>query len=77
MIRCKYVCQKVAKSRHWDRSGKRFLYEAEFSAVTDGSEENKKFFEYTPTGSLTVGTYKEDHFEPGKSYYIDIPEAPE
>lgn len=77
MTRCKYVCQRVVKSRHWNRSEKRFLYEAEFSIVTDGSEENKQFFEYTPSGTLKVGTYKEDIFEPGKAYYLDISEAPE
>jgi hypothetical protein len=53
------------------------MFDAEFAAVSDGSEENKKFFEYTPNGTLRIGTYKEDHFEPGKAYYIDISEAPE
>jgi hypothetical protein len=52
-----------------------FLYEAAFSAVTDGSTENKEFFQYTPSGSLTIGVYKEDVFEVGKEYYIDVFEA--
>lgn len=76
MTRCKYVRQKVVKSRHWNRAEDRFLFEAEFAAVTDGSDENKKFFEFTPSGSLKVGTYREDIFVPGKEYYIDISEAP-
>jgi hypothetical protein len=53
----------------------RTLYEAEFNAVTDGSEENKKFFEWTPSGSLKIGVYREDIFQPGQDYYLDISEA--
>ena len=71
IVRCKYTCQSVTKRKHWQQKD-RFLFEAEFSAVTDGSEENKKFFEYTPSGTLKIGTYKEDLFEPGKDYYLDI-----
>lgn len=51
------------------------MYTYEFSAVYDGSEENKKFFAYTPSGILKVGSFKEDHFQPSKEYYIDIVEA--
>jgi len=75
MVRCKYSCQSVTKRRHWDKNEKRFLFDAEFSAVFGDSEENKKFFEATPSGNLKVGTYKEDLFEPGKEYFIDISEA--
>ena len=73
-VRCKFTCQSVTKRVHWDRSGK-YIYEAEFSAVHDGSEESKAFFEATPSGTLKIGTYKEDVFEPGKAYYIDITEV--
>ena len=72
--RCKFTCQSVTKLRHWDKQ-KGFLYEAEFQAVHDGSDENKEFFDATPSGLLKVGTYKEDVFEPGKDYFIDISEA--
>jgi len=74
MVRCKYKCTEVRKSVAWNDSRK-FLYVAEFRIVTDGSEENKKFFEATPSGQLTIGTYKEDHFIPGKEYYLDITEC--
>ena len=74
IVRCKYRCQSVLKKCHWDKL-KGFLYESEFLAVHDGSEENKKFFEATPSGSLKLATYKEDLFQPGKEYYIDIIEA--
>ena len=73
MTRCKFHCQSVEKS--WDRSKEKFVYTAKFSAVYDGSEENKKFFEYTPNGALSIGLYKEDLFVPGRDYYLDMSEA--
>lgn len=73
--RCKFSCQSVRKFMSGYGDNKRPLYEAEFSAVTGDSEENKKFFEWTPSGSLKVGVYREDIFQPGKDYYLDISEA--
>lgn len=76
-VRCKFRCQSVTKKEHWNQKEKpgQFLYEAEFAAVYDGSPENAAFFEATPNGSLKIATYKEDHFQPGVAYYIDIVEA--
>jgi hypothetical protein len=70
-IRCKYRCTEVTKRTSWDKS-KGFLYTAKFTPVMEGSAENKRFYEATPSGSLEIGTYKEDHFEVGKEYYIDL-----
>lgn len=72
--RAKFTCQSVTKSKHWN-ADKGFLYTAKFNPVMAGSEENKNFFEASPSGSIELGTLKEDHFEPGKSYYIDFIEA--
>lgn len=69
--RCKYTCISVRKYKHWDIT-KEFLFEAEFTCVTSGSEENKSFFEATPQGSMKVSTYVEDRFQPGQEYFIDI-----
>lgn len=77
-VRCKFTCQSVTRRRHYSqtkRAEKQFLYEAEFSAVYDGSPENEAFYDATPSGSLKIGTYKEDIFEVGKDYFIDISEA--
>lgn len=77
-IRCKFVCQSVTKSKHFNqpKDGEtKFLFNAKFHAVMDGNEENKKFFEYTPTGSIEIGTYKDDHFTPGHEYFVDIVEV--
>jgi hypothetical protein len=66
-----FICQGVTKKVHWDKS-KGFLWEAEFTATSGKDEESKKFFETTPYGSLKVGIFNADLFEPGKSYYIDL-----
>lgn len=65
----KFICNEVTKRKHWD-STKDFLYDAKFSPVIGNNEENKKFFEATPTGSISLSTIREDYFEPGKEYYV-------
>lgn len=70
-VRAKFYCSAVRKHCHWDRA-KGFLYEAEFSVVASGSEENKSFFEATPSGSVKLSTVKEDMFVPGQEYFLDF-----
>jgi hypothetical protein len=46
--------------------------EVELAAVYDGSEENKKYFRYTPNGKISFGILNQDAaaiFELGKEYY--------
>ena len=74
MVRCKFTCQSVTKRKGW-RDGDEFHFDAEFSAVTGGSEENNEFWAATPSGTLKVSTVKADVFEPGKDYYLDISPA--
>lgn len=75
-IRCKFKCERVGKVYHGiDPDGKpKVLFDAMFTPVysSDPNSENKKFWEWTPTGRLELGTVKESSFEPGKEYYIDI-----
>ena len=43
--------------------------------VTTGSEENKTFFDYTPSGEINLRLVKKetlDFFIPGKAYYINF-----
>lgn len=70
-VRCKFRCNEVVKRLGWQKDNP-FIYSAKFSAVTDDSPENKNFFAATPSGQLEVSTMKEDLFEIGKSYYLDI-----
>lgn len=49
------------------------------SAVTTGSEENKAFWKWTPSGSLTLSTINEEaakQFVPGEEFYLDFTPAP-
>ena len=73
-VRAKFKCNSVEKRAKWNSSNS-FIYDAKFTAVTDNSEENKKFFEATPNGNITLGTLRDDFFQPGIEYYIDITEA--
>lgn len=53
-------------------------FKVNLQPVTYGSEENEKFFRYTPFGMLEMGTINAEaaaQFEVGKEYYIDISEA--
>lgn len=76
MTRCKVVCDAVTKRAGWKGSEQLFLFEAQFTPVYGGSPENEEFFASTPTGKLVLGTIREDHFVPGKTYYVDFTEAP-
>lgn len=73
MTRCKVVCQSVTK-RLGAASGP-FLFEADLTPVHRGSPENEDFFAATPSGRLILATLREEHFVPGKSYYVDFTEA--
>ena len=73
VTRCKFYCESVAKI--WNAWDKKFVYKATFRAVTSGSEENKKFFAYTPQGELSVTVNDDVIFESGKEYYLDIQES--
>ena len=63
-VRAKFICDSV------EEQGDGF--NAKFSAVMDGSEENESFFDATPWGTLEIGTVRDDHFESGKEYYLDF-----
>lgn len=64
----------MTKTKHWNGS-ENFLFTAKFTPVTSGSEENKRFYEATPSGTLELSQFKEDLFEPGKDYYLTIEKA--
>ena len=72
MVRCKFVCTQETRNKD---AQKGILSSYDFMAVTSGSEENKEFFAYTPSGSFKVGTVHSGLFEVGKEYYFDISEA--
>lgn len=73
MVRMKvYVAEKTPPSDDGT------VYGITMYAVVDGSEENKKFFAATPSGSINLGTINPEaaaQFEPGKEYYVDFTPA--
>lgn len=82
--RCKFVCSEVKQSHQtrskqietggqWE-SEPYILYSAVMTPVySDNPEsENKKFWDYTPSGRLEFGMIKEGLFQVGKEYYLDI-----
>jgi hypothetical protein len=71
----KFTCNKVGKQVGW--GGAKYVYSSELSVVYGDNEENKKFFASTPSGSITLGTIRDDLFEVGKVYYVTFEEAPE
>lgn len=79
ITRCKMRCvsRLVSEgSRQVDGTWKPAAMETiEFTAVVEGSEENKAFWSATPSGSLKFQcVYPESvsQFEVGKEYFIDI-----
>lgn len=70
MVRAKFECtHKVQDVNGWMIT---------FKPVTSGSAENEKFYKYTPSGGLDIGTINDDaadQFEVGKEYYLDISPA--
>lgn len=72
-VRAKFKCIEVTKRQSW--SDTKLLYAAKFSPVTQGSEENKRFYDATPSGHIELATYKEDLFQVGAEYYIDFTKA--
>lgn len=74
MVRAKFKVDKIERTMY----GKEELQTICLSAVYGGdnaSEENKKFWKWTPVGNITLGTINPEVaavFELGKEYYIDF-----
>jgi hypothetical protein len=57
-------------------SGENQQIDFRFNPVTGGSDENKKFWKWTPSGELKFSCLNPSvDFEPGKEYYLEISEA--
>lgn len=76
MVTAKFTVQRIERTQDW--SSKKELQTIVLTPVTGGSEENSKFFAYTPSGEVRLGTVNAEAasmFELGKSYYIDFRKA--
>ena len=81
MVRAKFVVEsyETRKSNTRDPESEE-LRSVKLIAVTDGSEENKRFFRWTPNGTISIGILNPEawkQLELGKSYYVDFTEAPD
>ena len=74
MVRCKFKCVEKREFAAWQN---KILFGFKFSPVTDGSPENKAFYDATPGGSMDISTIAEDRFKVGQEYYIDLTPAEE
>lgn len=73
-VRAKFRCNSVTD--FGDRNGRL----VKLSPVTSGSEENKGFWNATPSGTLEMHINNEhaaEQFIAGKSYYLDFTPADE
>ncbi len=79
MIRCKFKCVSTTTqegSRQVDGVYQKCLtYGAKMQAVYGDSEDNKKFWDATPGGSLEVYCVNQMPWVVGGEYYIDITPA--
>jgi hypothetical protein len=76
-VRAKFVVNTITRQKHWDKS-KGEVQTIKMFPVTTGGEENQKFYEATPSGSLELGVLNEDaakFFELGKEYYLTFDKA--
>lgn len=69
-VRAKMVCVSVAPTGD--------TFTVRLSPVVGGSEENERFYKYTPGGTVSLEVLNEEtaaHFEPEKEYYVDFSKA--
>ena len=67
MVRAKFKCNSVGYYPD--------TCTVSLSPVTNGSDENKEFFKYTPGGNIELSVVSKETanmFEPGKEYYVDF-----
>jgi hypothetical protein len=71
-----YVGEKAERSNHPNPNYPVQTFETVILyPVNGGSEENKNFFQYTPSGKIELGIMNQEaakQFEVGKEYYVDF-----
>lgn len=71
MVRAKFVVTEIARNKY----GQDETQVIRMSAVMSGSDENKTFFKWTPSGKIELATVNPEAgkaFELGKEYYVDF-----
>ena len=76
-VRAKFKVVRFEAMQHY-RDASKELRTIVLSPVTDGSAENKEFYDATPSGEIKLGTLNPaawQAFELGKEYYVDFTPA--
>ena len=76
-VRAKFKVESITRKRGWGDIKE--VHDVDLTPVCSGSEENKKFFAATPSGSIRLtcaNAAATDQFELGKEYYVDFTPAP-
>lgn len=75
-VKAKFICNGVSKFK-FNKNDIGYT-KVTFHPVTTGSDENKEFWQYTPSGNLEM-TIKneaaEKYFEVGEEYYLTFEKA--
>lgn len=84
-VRAKFKVNSVTPPREVDRfnnetkeNEKMTIIDVQLSPVTSGSEENQKFYAWTPGGSLTLSTVNLELAKElvlGKEFFVDLTPA--
>ena len=75
MIRGKFVLESV-KTVSWNQTGKELAFRA---VSNDGTPENDRFHQYTPSGTITMFVDNPaalDEFVLGREFYVDFTLVP-
>lgn len=71
--RAKFSCKEIKSVGMASEGGEN--YQIIFEPVYSGSEENREFFRYTPSGQIRLGVVSPStagQFEVGHDYYVDF-----
>lgn len=76
-VKLKVACVEIATRRAWHGSTGN-VGAVKLQPVTSGSDENKAFYDATPSGQLEFATINQkalEQFEVGAEYYVTIERA--
>ena len=68
-----------AKFKVWSKEANGDGFEVQLHPVVGGSAENDRFYKYTPSGHVVLGTINPEaaeQFEVGDQFYVDFTKAP-
>lgn len=72
-VRAKFKVHSITETKHWEAS-KGNMFTVHMNQVSSGSEENKRFFEATPSGEIkmAVNNAVGKMFPVGSEFYVDF-----